>query len=167
MNKKIIVAADKNGCIGKDGGIPWHFSEDFKWFKKTTLHHSLVMGRKTFESIGKPLSGRLNVVLTKSDPSDILKPYLDKIRIASSLHEAFSICGANVMSKCFVCGGAQVYKEALPLVDEIILTKIPGEYDGDTYFPIWPLEKHGWVANIKIKQLGDLAFWSYVKADRA
>jgi dihydrofolate reductase len=163
LKKTIIVAADSNGCIGKDGCLPWRFSEDLKWFKDNTLHYAVVMGRKTFESIGKPLYGRLNIVLTKSNDSGMLRQHEDKIRIASSLYEAFVIASRNTLTKCFICGGAEIYKMALPEVDEILLTKIPGCYDGDTFFPEWPITEHGWVANEMKKESGVLEFWSYIK----
>ncbi len=161
MQKAIIVAASEDGCIGKDGSLPWRFPEDLKWFKQTTLHHSVIMGRKTFESIGKPLPGRINVVLTRNPDSEILQEHKDKICIASSIHGAFQICSSNVMATAFIVGGAQVYEEALPFVQEIFLTKVKGSYEGDTFFPSWPLTDHGWVANIMLKESDNLQFWSY------
>ena len=163
LKKYIIVSAASNGCIGKDGELPWLFSGGLNWLKKTTLHHCVIIGRKTFESIDGPLHGRLNIVLTRSDNSEIINQHKDIIRTASSPYSAFEICGRNVMHKCFICGGAQVYKDTLPLVSEIILIELPWKYNGNVFFPDWPLTEHGWAANEIIDEYDGLKVWSYIK----
>lgn len=124
----LIVAVARNGVIGRDGGLPWHLSEDLKHFKKTTLGHAILMGRKTHESIGRALPGRRNIVITSSDVA------FDGCETATSLREAIAL--ARATDPCpFVIGGASVYEEAIPLATEIHLTRIDEAYEGDVYFP--------------------------------
>jgi len=123
---KIIVAMSENRVIGKDGRIPWHISEDLKWFKKTTMGNVVLMGRKTFESIGKPLPGRTNVVLSRSVFN---VPGIITVKSIEEALEKFD--GQNI----FICGGAQVYSIALPLCSELFVTHIKGIFDGDSFFP--------------------------------
>ena len=138
MTKSIIVAVSENGCIGKDNQMPWHFPADFRWFKRLTWGHSMIMGRKTFCSIGKPLPGRLSFVLTHDLDKTLGSP-ADGVSYELSLRSALEMCEKVGESRVFFAGGASIYKQALPVADEIILTKIPGKYDGDTFFPEWPL----------------------------
>jgi dihydrofolate reductase len=135
MTEKIIIAAlAENKVIGYQGRIPWHYSEDFKHFKRTTLNHAIIMGRKTFESIGRPLPKRKNIVLTRQDIT-----FPEKVHKAASLDEALSLCETN---KAYICGGSVVYAQALHLADSMILTHIKGTYKGDTFFPEW--NKNEW-----------------------
>ncbi len=127
MRLIIIAAVAENGCIGKQGKIPWHFPDDFKHFKSVTLGHTIVMGRKTFESIGKPLPGRKNVVLSSVH-------FDGDLVVAVSFEDILKLDG-NV----YICGGSRLYRDALPQADEMIITHIPGEYEGDTFFPEWPV----------------------------
>ncbi|SKA86855.1 dihydrofolate reductase [Prosthecobacter debontii] len=122
-----IVAMAGNRVIGRDGTLPWHFPEDLKFFKRTTLGHPILMGRTTFESIGKPLPGRQNIVLSRT-----LEPRegLTVIRHVSEL--ASVTAGAETV---FVIGGAQVYAELLPQCDALYLTLVKGDYEGDTHLP--------------------------------
>jgi dihydrofolate reductase len=123
---KAIAAMSENRVIGRGQAIPWHLPEDFKWFKKTTTGHILVMGRKTFESIGKPLPNRTTYVLSRGTFSH------PGVRTISSLEEApASEPGCEV----FICGGAQVYEQALPLCSELYLTLVKRVVDGDHLFP--------------------------------
>ena len=131
MKLVIIAAVAENGCIGRSGKIPWHFPEDFKHFKSVTTGHTIVMGRRTFESIGsKPLLGRKNVVLSSALSTSSHK---DTVTI-ENFEDIFKLHG-----DVYICGGSRLYKEALPIADEMIITHIPGEYEGDTFFPAWPL----------------------------
>lgn len=173
MKKSIIVAADKNGCIGKDGKLPWHFPEDLKWFKQNTMNHAIVMGRKTYESIGKTLPGRLNIVISSWANSDDLDLSETSLLFTSSVLKAvFAADQINKFQKtsrdCFIIGGAQTYKTAIHLVDEIILTKIPGEYEGDTFFPTWPLEENGWEVKSRVEfpTKEQLEFWIYKRVEK-
>jgi dihydrofolate reductase len=130
MKISIIVAVSKNGTIGQKGKIPWHFPEDLKRFKKITTGHHLIMGRKTYESIGHPLPGRTNIVITR-DP----KLKIKKCIIVHSLKEALRIAQNAGEKEAMVIGGESVYKLALPIADKIYLTKIHHNFCGDTFFP--------------------------------
>lgn len=132
MKLSIIVAATPNGVIGKGGKIPWRIPEDMRHFKEVTTGHIVIMGRKTFESIGKPLPNRLNIVLT-SNPSTLC----DEVAAACDLDEALGF--ASVMQEkwheeVFVIGGERVYREAMSHADRIYLTSIDRDIEGDTFF---------------------------------
>jgi dihydrofolate reductase len=133
MKKIIIVAVAENGCIGADNRLPWHFSEDLRMFKHETTGHAIIMGRTTYESIGKPLPDRLNIVLTRSPHASDHASLI----FAGSLDEAFQHAASR--QKAFVVGGAEVYQQALPLVDELWITEVPGPYQGDVHFPQYPV----------------------------
>lgn len=124
----LIVAVARNGVIGRGGGLPWHLSEDLKHFKRTTLGHAVIMGRRTHESIGRPLPKRRNIVVTRSGAA------LEGCETASSLDEALEL--ARATDDCpFVIGGASLYEEALPSATEIHMTTIDRDVEGDTFFP--------------------------------
>jgi dihydrofolate reductase len=129
MKISAIVAMGENRAIGFQGNIPWHLSADFKRFKELTMGHPIVMGRKTFESIGKPLPGRTNIVIT-TDPSYVVEGCV----AAHSLEEALAATGAA--DEVFIIGGAQIYELALPKVQTLYLTKVHGAFEGDTFFPV-------------------------------
>lgn len=126
----LIAAVARNGVIGLDGGMPWHLPEELRHFKATTMGHPLVMGRRTFESIGRPLPGRRTVVVTR-DPSW----QHPGVETAHSFAEAISLAGPA--DEVFVAGGAQVYAEALPFAHRLVLTEVHAEPEGDTWFPQW------------------------------
>ena len=117
-----------NRVIGAGGKIPWHLPEDFKWFKKMTTGHVIVMGRKTFESIGKPLPNRTTVVLTRRP-----EPIAGALRI-SDLNQLNNL-PETVGREIFICGGAEVYQQALPLCSDLYLTLVKRNVEGDTFFP--------------------------------
>lgn len=121
-----IAAMSLNRVIGNGNRIPWHLPEDFKWFKATTTGHVLVMGRKTFESIGKPLPHRETLVLSRSGFSH---PGVKTIR---GLEELSALVGER---QAFICGGAQIYAQALPRCAELLLTCVKREVAGDAVFP--------------------------------
>lgn len=124
----LIAAMGNNRVIGNKGKIPWYLPADFAHFKKTTMGHPVIMGRTTFESIGKPLPGRTNIVLTTRPLSQ------EGIVVFADLSSA--VAYAKTLSpKVFVIGGARVYAEALPIADRLHLTRIDGLFDGDTFFP--------------------------------
>ena len=125
-NFKAIAAMSLNRVIGDGNKIPWHLAEDFKWFKQVTSGNIIVMGRKTFESIGKPLPGRTTIVLSRVIRS------IPGVRVISDLQE---IEFANEARDIFICGGAQVYEEALPLCCDLYLTLVKQEVHGDVFFP--------------------------------
>jgi dihydrofolate reductase len=123
---KAIAAMSLNRVIGAGNKIPWHLPEDFKWFKATTLGHVLVMGRKTFESIGRPLPGRETLVLSRTDWSH------PGVQTVASLDAAAVLTGDR---QAFICGGAQIYSLALPRCSDLFLTLVKREVPGDAFFP--------------------------------
>lgn len=123
---KAIAAMSLNRVIGRGNQIPWHLPEDFKWFKQVTMGGTLVMGRKTFESIGRPLPGRTTVVLSRSGFAD------QRVR---SVGELLELAGLELPEPIFVCGGAQIYVQALPLCSDLYLTLVKREVEGDAFFP--------------------------------
>ena len=125
----IIVAVAQNGVIGDKNRLLWHISEDLRNFKRITSGHPVVMGRKTFESLGRPLPNRTNVVITHSDAT------FEGCTTAHSLAEAVAMFPAD--EEVFVIGGAQIYEQALPTAGRFYLTRVGRAYDGDTLFPQW------------------------------
>ena len=125
----IIVAVAENGVIGGDNRLLWHISEDLKHFKAVTTGHPVVMGRKTYESLGRPLPGRRNVVVTRQNIS------IEGCDVVHSLDEALALFRPE--EKVFVIGGAQIYAQALPLCDEFYLIWVFLGYQGDTCLPRW------------------------------
>lgn len=123
----LITAMDKNRLIGDGAKIPWHLPADFAYFKETTMGHPIIMGRTTFESIGRPLPGRKNIVLTRGDYSH------EGVLAARSFEEALELARGD--SEVFVIGGAQVYAQALPLANRLYVTFVEGEFSGNIFFP--------------------------------
>ncbi len=121
-----VAAMAENRVIGSNGSIPWHLPEDFKWFKQLTMGHVLIMGRKTFESIGRPLPGRETIVLSRSGFM------YQGIKTVSSLEDLMAWDDRRIR---FICGGAEIYRHALPLCSDLHLTLVAGRYEGDTHFP--------------------------------
>lgn len=125
----IVVAVGRNGVIGADGGLPWRIPEDLARFKQLTMGHALVMGRATFDSIGRPLPGRTNIVLTRrSDWSH------DEVEVAGSVEEALEIAVSRGQD-AFIAGGAEVYGQTLEIADRIEMTEVDLSPEGDTWFP--------------------------------
>jgi dihydrofolate reductase len=129
MKISLIAAMAKNRVIGRLGEIPWKIPGEQKIFKKITLGHAVIMGRRTYESIGRPLPGRINIIVTRQ--SELHAP---GCIVAHDLSGALNACPADE-DEAFICGGGQLYHEALPVADRIYLTVIPREIPGDTYFP--------------------------------
>jgi len=125
---KAIAAMSLNRVIGRGKTIPWHLPEDFKWFKETTMDHVLAMGRRTYESIGRPLPGRETVVLTRN-PSSVTG-----VRTLDSL-EALGQAEAYRDRTIFICGGAEIYAQALDQCADLYLTRVKREVEGDAFFP--------------------------------
>lgn len=124
----LIAAVGRNGVIGADNDMPWHLPEDFAFFKRTTMGHPMVMGRKTFDSIGRVLPGRRTIVVTRqSDWSH------SEVETAHSLSEALSLAGPA--DEVFVCGGGQVYAEAMPWAHRLLITEVDQSPEGDVRFP--------------------------------
>ena len=127
-----IVAVSENNVIGRDGHLPWHLSQDLKRFKAITTGHAIILGRKNYEDIGRPLPNRTNYVLTRN--KDFQAP---GCVVCSSLEEAIEAARAAGETECFIIGGAAVYREAMPLVEKLYLTRVLSHVDGDVYFPEW------------------------------
>lgn len=129
MRKVIVAAVGRNGVIGVDGRLPWRIPEDLARFKKLTMGHAIVMGRATFESIGRPLPGRTNIILTR-DP-DWSQSGVEVVR---SMEHAVELAAAREQD-VFICGGAEIYRVALEIADWMELTEVDAEPEGDTMFP--------------------------------
>ena len=125
----IIVAVAANGVIGDNNSLLWHISEDLRNFKRITSGHPVIMGRKTFESLGRPLPNRTNVVVSRTATA------IDGCRVAASLDEAIAMFSAD--EEAFIIGGAQIYAQALDAADKIYITRVGRDYEGDTSFPEW------------------------------
>lgn len=131
MTVTIVAAIARSGVIGVDGGLPWHLPDDLRRFKALTMGHVLVMGRRTYESIGHPLPGRTTVVVTRrADWS----AGADEVIRARDVPGALELA-AEIDDEVFVVGGGQIYEEALPLTDRLELTLVDAEPEGDTVFP--------------------------------
>ena len=141
MEKSIIVAIADNNAIGRNNELLWHISEDLKFFKRTTLGCPVIMGRKTFESIGRPLPKRLNIVVSRSGYE---AP--EGVAVVPSLEEAFAAASVEPSSdKIFVIGGGQIYAQAIPLADSMVVTHVHTVIeDADTFFPA--IDPSVWVA---------------------
>jgi dihydrofolate reductase len=135
MKLAVIVAVSANGVIGRDNDLPWRLPADLARFKRLTMGHHLVMGRKTFESIGRPLPGRTTVVLSRSRPD-----LPDGVLLATSLDDALTLCNGDDL--VFVAGGAAVFAESLPRAKRIYLTRLHADFEGDVFFP--PFDPSAW-----------------------
>ncbi len=124
----IIVAAAENNAIGKDNQLLWHLPNDLNFFKRTTTGHSLIMGRKTLESFGRPLPNRRNIIITRQSDYQC-----NGAEVVHSLEEALALCqGEQIV---FIGGGSEIYRQALPLVDQVLLTRVHAVLEGDSFFP--------------------------------
>ena len=135
MTVSLIVAVSSNGVIGHDGGLPWHLPADLKHFKRTTMGHHLIIGRRTWDEVGKPLPGRTMVVVTRSRR---FAP--EGAKVVRSVEQALEIAAED--DEPFIGGGSQIYRIALArdLVHRIYLTQIHAEVEGDTFFPEFDLD---------------------------
>ncbi len=125
----IIVAIAANGTIGSNNSLLWHITEDLRYFRQTTSGHAVVMGRKTYDSIGRPLPNRHNVVITRQDIE------IEGCSVVHSLEQALELLAAE--EEIFIIGGGEIYSAALPLADKLYLTRVQWPYEGDTKFPTW------------------------------
>jgi len=149
----IIVAMDRNGLIGANGALPWHLPSDLRFFRDTTLGQIVVMGSKTYESIGRPLPNRINMVLSR--------------KTGCTINRVIDLAGDNDI---FVIGGANVYEQFLPIADRLIITHIDAEFNGDTYFPSTNAFKFEKVDSRKgfdeVAQLNfDICFYKRIRGD--
>ena len=137
MIKSIMVARSDNHVIGKNNQLPWRMPADLRYFKQTTMGHYCIMGRKTFESVDNPLPGRTNVIITRQP-----EYHAEGCLVVHNLEEAFRQGEEQAQEEIFVLGGAEIYKQALDVVDRIYLTEIKTTVDGDTFFP--PIDPTRW-----------------------
>jgi dihydrofolate reductase len=133
MAISIIVATDEDGAIGKDNAIPWHVPADLAYFRTTTRGHPIIMGRLTYQSIGRPLPGRLNIVVTRDTGFRA-----EGIKTAASIEEALDIAKSETDGEIFVIGGAEIYQLGLSHADRIYLTEIHTRSGGDRFFKYDP-----------------------------
>ena len=147
MTVSLITAMDDNRTIGFNNTLPWHIPEDLKHFKETTKGCTVIMGRKTYDSLGiyKPLPNRINVVISRTQTKDNKNPF---VLFNDSLEQAIE---DHKDEEVFIIGGAEIYKQALPLVDSMYITHVEGKHDGDTFFP--EFDKSEW--NIKSVGFGE------------
>lgn len=141
MFLSLIVAVAENGVIGKDGGLPWRLSSDLKTFRRLTMGKPIVMGRRTFQSIGKPLDGRDNIVVTR-DPHFEVQGVSAVATIDEALTLARILATTRGADEVMVIGGADIYEMLLPLADRIYLTRVHAAPEGDRHFP--PLDSSDW-----------------------
>ncbi|HEY1062090.1 MAG TPA: dihydrofolate reductase [Daejeonella sp.] len=161
MNINLIVAIDEKNGIGKNNLLPWHLPADLKHFKTITTGHPIIMGRKTFDSIGKALPNRRNIVISRQ--SGLVIPGAE---LCSSLNDAIELCKDE--KDVFVIGGAQIFEQALPLANVLYLTIIHQDFDADVFFPV--INMNEWTEQEKIlhepdeKNLYSYSFIKYKKA---
>ncbi len=153
----MIAALSTNGVIGRDNKLPWHLPEDLKYFKKVTMGKSLLMGRKTYESIGRPLPGRTNIVLSRQQ--QFAAP---GVIIVHSTEQALAEAGRTGATELMVIGGEDVYRTMLPLARRLYLTRVDLKVEGDAFFP--PLEPGQWleVSRHDVAANGDTCAYSFV-----
>lgn len=142
----LVVAIAENNAIGKDNQLLWHLPADLKHFKNITSGHTIIMGRKTYDSIGKPLPNRRNIVITRQENLTI-----EGVEVVNSLTEALSLCENDI--EVYVIGGAQIYEEAIHLADKIYLTTVHQSFEGDAYFP--EIDENTWLETEKETHLAD------------
>jgi dihydrofolate reductase len=155
----LVAAVAANGVIGSGGKLPWRLPEDLKHFKALTLGHPVIMGRKTWESLGKALPGRENIVVTRAAGYEA-----PGASVASSLDGALALCAGE--PTVFVIGGGELYAEALPVADGLVLTEIQRDYAGDARFP--PYDRAAWRETQRKPQTGaDGLRFDFVLYERA
>ncbi len=150
MKLAMIVAMANNNVIGLNNDMPWHLPADLQWFKKTTLGSPIIMGRKTYESIGRPLPGRLNIILSRDTELEI-----EGCSVVNSLEDAIKTAeeADNTKDEIFITGGAHLYNKFLAEADTLYLTLIDAELEGDTFFPDYT--KYNWQEKQRIENPAD------------
>lgn len=151
INKSLIsaiVAMSENRVIGRQNQLPWHLPADLKHFKTITTGHPIIMGRKTYESIGKPLPNRTNIIISR-DASYQAEGCI----VTSSIHDAINAAGLGHANEIFIIGGAEIFKTALPLISRIYLTIVHHQVLGDVYFP--ELDNHVWQESMREPHMKD------------
>ncbi|MDG1322489.1 MAG: dihydrofolate reductase [Porticoccaceae bacterium] len=164
MKISLIVAVSRNGAIGLNNQLPWYLPEDLKYFKSVTMGKPLIMGRKTFDSIGRPLPGRANIVLTR-DPQWTS----DGVKVVQSVEQALLAgeiaCEASDVDEIMVIGGEQIYRMALDLADRIYLTQVDADVEGDAFFP--DIDLNDWSqTRVKLPEIIDKHPYQFLVLDR-
>ncbi|MCF6271219.1 MAG: dihydrofolate reductase [Melioribacteraceae bacterium] len=141
MKKILISAVSQNNIIGRNNKIPWNNKEELKYFKETTLNHAVLMGRKTYDSIGKPLPKRINLIISRDIKTN---DKLNNLFYFESINEALKYAENLEVEKTFIIGGSEIYSQSICKVDELLISRMPFEIAGDKYFPdikseIWKL----------------------------
>jgi dihydrofolate reductase len=157
LRKIIIAAVSKNNVIGNHGKTPWYSKEEITHFKKTTSGFPVIMGKKTWESIGKPLPDRTNIILTHNKD---YKPGSENVVICDSVGCAIDFCNEKKFEKIFIIGGGQVFKAAINKADELIISEMNFEAEGDVYFPV--IDKNIW-NEISGKKFTDFTVHYYIR----
>lgn len=139
----IVVAASQNNCIGSNNQLLWHLPNDMKFFKNTTWGMPVIMGRKTYESMGKPLTGRTNIVVTRNAGW-----MAEGVKVAATLEEALVLAADADAREAYVIGGGEIYRQALPLTHRIYLTRVHTVLEGDTFFP--EISEQDWICLSKL-----------------
>jgi len=153
MILSIIVAVAEDNGIGKDNQLLWRLPADLKHFKTITTGHPVIMGRKTYESVGRPLPNRRNIVITRNTNLDI-----PGVEIVHGLQEAIDLC--DNQDEAFIIGGAEIYKSALQLTDKIYLTVVKGTFDADAFFP--PIDTENWTETaVESFEADEKNTWAY------
>ncbi|EOZ95569.1 Dihydrofolate reductase [Indibacter alkaliphilus LW1] len=138
MKISIIVAKANNNAIGKNNQLIWKLSSDLKLFKKITSGHYIIMGRKTYESVGKPLPNRTSIVITRNPEFQLPDGHI----VCHSLQEAIQLCIGKHLNQVFIIGGAEIYKQGLELSDELLVTEVNASPEADVFFP--PIDPSKW-----------------------
>jgi dihydrofolate reductase len=161
MMKKIsiIVAMSKNRVIGLKNSLPWHISEDLKRFKRLTTGYPIIMGRKTFESIGKPLPERRNIVISRNQNLKV-----QDVEVVKSIEDALKICSSENL--IYIIGGEQIYNLAMPYANNIHLTEVNKEVEGDAFFPEFDKKEWKEIARENSKDFNDTSY-SFVEYIRS
>ena len=164
MKISLIVAVSRNGAIGLNNQLPWYLPEDLKYFKSVTMGKPLIMGRKTFDSIGRPLPGRANIVLTR-DPQWTS----DGVKVVQSVEQALVAgeiaCEAADVDEIMVIGGEQIYRMTIDLADRIYLTQVDTDVEGDAFFP--DLDLNNWSqTRVKLPEIIDKHPYRFLVLDR-
>ncbi|HMG69072.1 MAG TPA: dihydrofolate reductase [Chitinophagaceae bacterium] len=142
MTISFIAAVSENNVIGKDNKLPWCLPTDMKYFKNVTWGLPVIMGRKSFESLGKPLKGRKNIVITRN------KEWVaDGVETARSIDQAITLASQSDAKELFIIGGAEIFQAALPSADRIYLTLVHGNFEGDAFFPEFKKEDWSLISN--------------------
>ncbi len=157
MKRIIIAAVSKNNVIGKNGKVPWQAKEELKHFQKTTMGFPVIMGRKTWEAIGKPLEGRLNIVITRN--LDYSIPFHEAI-IFYSIQQALNFLKTSVYEKIFIIGGGEIFRETIDEADEMFLSEMNFEVEGDVYFPV--IDRKKWTLDFN-ELFSDFTVHHYIR----